>query len=113
MTETLTVPSERGDALPLLLAQLEHMGVHPLLDEHFPPHGNWQGLSLGGVTIVWVTHILSQADHRLNHVQPWAEKRLETLRGCMHQSGSSVGFQGRSGGRCAGCAQPGYVVGGV
>ena len=63
MTETVTVTSERVDDLPLLLAQLEHMGVHPLLDEHFPNHGKWQGLRLGGVTMVWVRHILSQAEH--------------------------------------------------
>ena len=92
MTETLTVTSERVDDLPLLLAHLEHMGVHPLLDEHFPPHGNWQGLSLGRVTMVWLTHILSQADHRLSYVQPWAEKRLETLRGCTHQSVRALDF---------------------
>ena len=43
----------------------------------------WQlaGLSLGWVTVIWLTHILSQADQRLNHVEPWAEKRLHTLRG--------------------------------
>jgi transposase len=29
----------------------------------------------------WLTHLLSQADHRMNRVQPWAERRLETLRG--------------------------------
>jgi len=46
------------------------MGVQELLDEHFPTHGNWQGLSLGKVAIVWLSHILSQADHRLNQVQP-------------------------------------------
>jgi transposase len=56
------------------------MGLQPLLDEHFPTHGNWVGLSLGWVTVIWLTHILSQADHRLNHVEPWAEKRLHTLR---------------------------------
>ncbi len=27
-------------------AHLEQMGVPRLLDEHFPTHGNWQGLSL-------------------------------------------------------------------
>jgi transposase len=31
----------------------------------------------------WLTHILSQADHRLNQVQGWAAKRPETLRGCL------------------------------
>jgi transposase len=85
MNETLTILSERVDDIPLLLAQVARMGVQPLLDTHFPTHGNWQGLSLGWVTVIWLTHILSQADHRLNHVEPWAEKRLHTLRGCIDQ----------------------------
>ena len=79
MTETLTIRSERVDDMPLLLAQLDRMGVQPLLDEHFATHGNWVGLSLGWVTVLWLTHILSEADHRLNHVEPWAEQRLHTL----------------------------------
>jgi transposase len=86
MNETLTILSERVDDIPLLLAQVARMGVQPLRDAHFPTHGNWQGLSLGWVTVIWLTHILSQADHRLNHVEPWAEKRLHTLRGCTGQS---------------------------
>src|SRR6266849_7294459 len=36
----------------------------------------------GWVTALWLTHVLSQADHRMNRVQSWAEQRLETLRGC-------------------------------
>ena len=86
MNETLTIFSERVDDIPLLLAQVARMGIQPLLDAHFPTHGNWQGLSLGWVTVLWLTHILSQADHRLNHVEPWAEKRLHTLRGCTGQA---------------------------
>lgn len=92
MTEILTVTHERVDDLPLLLAQLERMGVQPLLDEHFPTHGLWQGLSLGGVTAVWLSHILSEADHRLNHVQAWAEKRLETLSRCTGQPVRALDF---------------------
>lgn len=55
------------------------MGVAALLDAHFPVHGNWSGLSLGATTVVWLTHVLSQADHRLSQVQPWVERLLETL----------------------------------
>jgi transposase len=87
MAERPTIISERVDDIPLLLAQLERMGVQPLLDEHFSTHGNWVGLSLGWVTVIWLTHILSQADHRLNHVEPWAEQRLHTLR---HGTGQRV-----------------------
>ena len=31
-------------------------------------------------TLIWLTHILSEANHRLNHVEPWVEQRLHTLR---------------------------------
>jgi transposase len=79
MTENLTITNERVDDIPLLLAQLERMQVTPLLDEHFPTHGNWQGLSLGTVASVWLTFILSEANHRLSHVEPWAAQRLTTL----------------------------------
>jgi transposase len=86
MAEILKITTERVDDTPLLLAQLERMGVQPLLDEHFPTHGNWVGLSLGWVTVIWLTHILSEANHRLNQVESWAEQRLHTLRGCTGQS---------------------------
>ena len=85
MNETLTIFSERVDDIPLLLAQVARMGVQPLLDMHFPTHGHWQGLSLGWVPVIWLAPILSQADHRLSHVEPWVEKRLHTLRGCTGQ----------------------------
>ena len=85
MTESLTLTTERVDDLPLLLAQLERMGVQALLDGHFPTHGNWVGLSLGWVSVVWLTHILSEGDHRLNHVAPWAKQRLHTLQECTGQ----------------------------
>jgi transposase len=80
MSEPRTIISERVDDIPLLLAQLERMGLQALLDGHFATHGNWVGLSLGWVSVLWLTHILSEADHRLNHVKPWAVQRLHTLR---------------------------------
>jgi transposase len=79
MNENLSITHERVDDIPLLLAQLERMQVASLLDEHFPTQGNWQGLSLGTVASVWLTFILSEANHRLSHVEPWAASRLSTL----------------------------------
>lgn len=79
MSEELRVSHERVDDIPVLVAQLEKMGVAPLLDAHFPIHGNWQGLSRGRVVSVWLTFILSEANHRLSHVEPWAAARLTTL----------------------------------
>jgi hypothetical protein len=45
------------------------MKLAELLDKHFPTHGNRRGLSVGGMSTVWLAHILSQADHRMNRVQ--------------------------------------------
>lgn len=92
MTEELTVMTERVDDIPLLLAQEERMGVAQLIDEYFPPHGNWQGLSPGQTLAAWLAHILSEADHRLNRVQPWAAKLLSTLRLCLGHPVSELDF---------------------
>ena len=85
MAETSTLVSERVDDMPVLLDQLARLGLQPLLDEHFPTHGNWVGLSLGWVSVLWLTPILSKGDHRLNHVAPWATQRLHTLQACTEQ----------------------------
>ncbi len=83
MTEQLTITTERVDDIPILSASAERLGLAELLDEHFAAHGNWRGLSPGKMLTGWLTHILSEADHRLNQVQAWAAKRLTTLRGCL------------------------------
>ncbi|MEE8291324.1 MAG: IS1634 family transposase, partial [Candidatus Tectomicrobia bacterium] len=52
------------------------------IDHHFPAHGNWHGLSLGWVSSIWLSSILSRGDHRLSHVEPWVANRrwmLETV----------------------------------
>jgi hypothetical protein len=38
------------------------------LDAHFPTHGNWVGLSLGWVSVLWLTHILSEGVSHLLHM---------------------------------------------
>jgi transposase len=71
------------DDIPLLLGELERMEVARLVDESFTMHGNWQGLRLGQVVCGWVTFILSEANHRMSHVEPWAASRLQTLSQCL------------------------------
>ena len=79
------VTRERVDDLPILLAQSTDMGIAELLDEYFKPHGNWEGLSLGPTSAIWLTHILEDADHRMNQVQGWVASRLQTLQLCTGQ----------------------------
>ena len=92
MTEMLTVITERVDDIPLLLAHLQRMDLPDLLDSYFLVHGNRQGLSLGWTATIYLTHILSQADHRMNHVQPWVQSHLQTLRTCSGQPIQELDF---------------------
>ena len=55
------------------------------MDAYVPTHGHWVGLSLGWVSVLWLTHLLSEGDHRLHHVAPWAQQRLHTRRECTGQ----------------------------
>ena len=52
------ITNERVDDLPILLTQIERMGVKKLIDKHFPTHGNWQGKSLGSIAGIWLAHII-------------------------------------------------------
>jgi transposase len=60
MHDIQNIITERVDDIPLLLEQMQRMGLSTLLDEHFPTHGNWQGLSLGWVTTIWLSSILAR-----------------------------------------------------
>lgn len=92
MSEDLNLTNERLDDVPVLLAQLDKLQIAALLDKCFPTHGNWQGLSLGKVTSVWLSFIVSQANHRLSHVQAWAAEHLTTLKLCLDQEVRALDF---------------------
>src|SRR5216683_4246803 len=80
MNEIPNIITERVDDIPLLIEQMQRMGLPTLFDNHFPTHGNWTGLSLGWVSTIWLSSMLSRGDHRMVHVEPWVAKRLWTLR---------------------------------
>ncbi len=71
---------ERVDDIPVLWACLQRLGVAEHLDRHYPTHHLWAGqLTFGEVVSVWLVFVLSQGDHRLCRLQPWAEDNLLTL----------------------------------
>src|SRR6266516_3192753 len=92
MNEIPNIITERVDDIPLLLEQMQRMSLPTLLDNHFPTHGNWQGLSLGWVSTIWLSSILSRGDHRMVHVEPWVAQRLWTLRTTTGQTVTRVDF---------------------
>src|ERR1700756_746756 len=92
MNEISNIITERVDDIPLLIDQMQRMGLPTLLDTHFPTHGNWTGLGLGWVSTIWLSSILSQGDHRMVHVEPWVAKRLWTLGTTTGQTVTRVDF---------------------
>jgi len=79
MDATLELTHERVDDVPLLLSFLIRLRLPEVLDRHLPPHPLHLGLSNGWLITVWITYILSQADHRKSPVQGWADGLHHTL----------------------------------
>jgi len=92
MNEIQNIITERVDDIPLLLEQMQRMGLPTLIDHHFPAHGNWHGLSPGWVSTIWLSSILSRGDHRLSHVEPWVANRLWTLETATDQDVERLDF---------------------
>ena len=85
MSKQITITHERTDDIPVIIAFLLKMRVAELIDKHYPTHGNWTGLSLGQMLVVWLTFIVSEGDHRLSHVEPWVAAHQHTLSRSLHQ----------------------------
>jgi len=69
---TTSITHETIADVPLLMNILhEQLGYDEILDTVSPPHGNWLGLSPGQTLVTWLTHILSEQNHVMSHVQDW------------------------------------------
>lgn len=90
MHEIPNIITERVDDIPLWLEQMQRMELPTLSDTHFPAHGHWYGLSLGWVSTIGLSFILSRGDHRLVHVEPWVANRLFTLQTVTGQDGERL-----------------------
>ena len=92
MNDIQKIITERVDDIPLLLEHMQRMELPTLIDTYFPAHGNWYGLSLGWVSTIWLSSILSRGDHRLVHVEPWVANRLFTLQTMTGQAVERLDF---------------------
>jgi transposase len=91
MTEA-SIQTYRVDDIPLLIWQQRVMGIPQIINEIVRPHGNRQGLSVGWTVAVWLSYILSQADHRLSYVERWANAQLTPLQGLLPEAVSARDF---------------------
>ncbi len=83
--------SERADDLPLIIHWLKQMEIASIIDQELPlPHGNRKGLSYAQLSVLFLSYVASQSDHRLCAVEPWVEKHRQTLE---MATGWNMGFQ--------------------
>ncbi|MBC8445638.1 MAG: hypothetical protein H8D74_00415 [Chloroflexi bacterium] len=75
----IEIRAERIDDVPLLIHQQRKMGIPAVLNEVIHPHGNRGGLSVGWLITTRLSYILSEADHRMSEVEPWAADQIQTL----------------------------------
>ena len=75
-----SITTERVDDIPLLIEEMKRMGLPTLIDQYFPAHGNWYGLSMGWISTIWLSAIVSQGDHRLSQLEPWVANRSWSLK---------------------------------
>jgi len=83
---------ERVDSIPVVLTILMQMGVQAIMDALYTPHGNHQGLSVGWLVVIFLTYILTEADHRMCPVQKWVAKHRHTLESLTGQTISPTDF---------------------
>ena len=91
-TPEVTISVERLDDMPLLFGFMEKMGIQTAIDTVIKPHGNWQGLSMGWVVTIWLIHIASAYNHRMDRVQAWVATHLAALRQLTGQAVTALDF---------------------
>lgn len=80
MTTAPELTHELVEDIPILMHFMcDQLELDNAIDAVMPRHGNRQGLSWGQMLVTWLTHILSQGDHHMHHVQAWADRCPRTL----------------------------------
>ena len=74
------ISSERIEDIPLIVEWLKQMGIAKVIDQSInKPQVNHQGMSYGQLSVLMLTYIITQADHRLCAVEPWVKTQRKIL----------------------------------
>jgi len=70
---------EQIDDIPLIFHWLTQMRVAELIDQIWPSHGNWQGLSYGQLAVLFITYVIHSLNHRLSGMEDWLDSHQRSL----------------------------------
>jgi transposase len=74
------ISSERIDDIPVIVEWLKQMKIAKYIDQKLKkPHGNHKGMSYGQLSVLLLTYIITQSDHRLCAVESWVQSQRQIL----------------------------------
>lgn len=91
-TTKFDVQIERVDDIPIIYGHLQKMNIQTIVDNAITLHGNWQGITPGWIITIWLIHILTQHNHRMDCVQEWVTDHLSLLQRLTGQSITPLDF---------------------
>jgi transposase len=80
MLATTITSSEAIDDIPLLIAHLKRLRLQELLDAHYRSWATPEELSLGGLIVLWLAHMLSQSKRQTRNLRQWSAAHPVTIR---------------------------------
>jgi transposase len=76
----MEITSERIDDIPVIVEWLKQMKIAKCIDQKLKkPHGNHKGMSYGQLSVLLLTYIITQSDHRLCAVEAWVQAHRRIL----------------------------------
>ena len=75
----LIIITERVDDVALLISHMLKMELHYSLDKHIPRHWKQRDLSWGLTSVIWLSYILTEGDHRKVSVEKYIKGMENTL----------------------------------
>lgn len=76
----MEISSERIDDIPVIVEWLKQMEIAKYIDQKLnKPHGNHKGMSYGQLSVLLLTYIITQSDHRLCAVESWVQSHRQIL----------------------------------
>ena len=75
----MNIQTETINDIPVIDAILRQLDIENQIDNIYPIPKNWQGLSIGKITHIWLIYLLSSCDHRLSYVENWVCDHLGVL----------------------------------
>lgn len=70
---------ERVDNIPIIVIWLLKMRVHEFIDSIWKPHGNWQGLSYGQLSVLFIAYVIQRRTHTLSKMEDWLGNHSQVL----------------------------------